>query len=309
MFLKRFLDFSALSAKWLVRLMRKGLLIFMLFWMVLSHTVGWAADLTSAILRTGFAVTSTTALAQSDAKTAHARLTELETDLTRERSTSARLTADLDRSSARAIQLNQSLVESQARLESRRGAFERANSELFASRREITQLRGQLATASGEVARLNRLHPQTVRLRGQEVPTRTAITSTLESVQARTIRVTKANVASIAGESFPFYGIAIVVAATTIEVAAACANMNDLYDLQVALDPESAVPSNRDEVCGLQVPTGEEVWDGIRNSPRAVWETSVQAVETASSGVTSFQIPEFSSAFDVTIAWFGSWID
>ena len=121
----------------------------------------------------------------------------------------------------------------------------------------------------------------------------------------RTTRSTLANVSSIPGESIPFYGIAIVVAATAYELKAACDNMTDLYDLQVALDPDTARSDDRSAVCALQVPTKQEVWLGIKKSPQIAWDTSITTLGSVTDSVKNIDTPEFGGMWQRFTNWIG----
>ena len=139
--------------------------------------------------------------------------------------------------------------------------------------------------------------------RGRSMTAREASKEVLESTMRRTSRSTVANVTSIPGESIPFYGIAIVLAATAYELKSACDNMNDLYDLQVAIDPNSARPEDRNAVCALQVPTKQEVWSSIKESPQTVWNASVDGLNSASNSVSNLEAPDFGGMWGRFTDW------
>lgn len=146
-----------------------------------------------------------------------------------------------------------------------------------------------------------------VEIDGQRLTVRHLASQTIDSVQNRTRRVAASNLGSMLGESIPFYGIAIVVAATTIELTASCQNMTELYELQVAVDPESAIPDDRDEVCGLQVPTVDELWTAIKASPGQAWAAATNAIEAAPGWLGSIPTPDFSGRWQAVISWFSGW--
>ena len=50
--------------------------------------------------------------------------------------------------------------------------------------------------------------------------------------------------------------------------------MRDMHTLEVAFNPKAANDPSVDEVCGLRVPTKEEVWEQIKASPGAAWEAT-----------------------------------
>tara|TARA_R110000796_G_scaffold14517_1_gene47423 strand:- start:5201 stop:5953 length:753 start_codon:yes stop_codon:yes gene_type:complete len=154
-----------------------------------------------------------------------------------------------------------------------------------------------------ENARIRRI--DAVTFRGRSTTIKEATQEVLDSTMTRTTRSTLANVSSIPGESIPFYGIAIVVAATAYELKAACDNMTDLYDLQVALDPDTARSDDRSAVCALQVPTKQEVWLGIKKSPQIAWDTSITTLGSVTDSVKNIDTPEFGGMWQRFTNWIG----
>lgn len=144
-----------------------------------------------------------------------------------------------------------------------------------------------------------------VTFRGRSTTVKEATQEVLDRTMTRTTRSTLANVSSIPGESIPFYGIAIVLAATAYELKAACDNMTDLYDLQVALDPETARSDDRNAVCALQIPTKQEVWTGIKQSTQTAWDTSIATLDSVTDSVKTIETPEFSGMWQRFTNWIG----
>ncbi len=137
---------------------------------------------------------------------------------------------------------------------------------------ENGKLKGQLATTRKETDVLRKKLDDTavVSYRGAKRPIREAVSDTSQRIARRTAIATSRNIATMPGESIPVYGIAVVVGATTWEVADACAMMSDMHALDVAFNPENAI-SDR-EVCGTRVPTAGEIWDGIKSAPGNIWQ-------------------------------------
>lgn len=144
-----------------------------------------------------------------------------------------------------------------------------------------------------------------VTFRGRSTTIKEATQEVLDRTMTRTTRSTLANVSSIPGESIPFYGIAIGLATTSYELKAACDNMTDLYDLQVALDPKTARSDDRSAVCALQVPTKQEVWAGIQQSPQSAWDTSIATLGSVTDSVKNIDAPEFGGMWQRFTDWIG----
>ncbi|OYX44991.1 MAG: hypothetical protein B7Z02_02850 [Rhodobacterales bacterium 32-67-9] len=109
----------------------------------------------------------------------------------------------------------------------------------------------------------------TVIYRGQKRAIKEAVNETSERIAERTARAAARNIAAMPGEAIPVYGIAVVVGATAWEVNDACQMMGEMYELDVAFNPDHAI-SDR-EVCGMRVPTAGELWDKMKSAPGEVW--------------------------------------
>lgn len=109
----------------------------------------------------------------------------------------------------------------------------------------------------------------TVVFRGQKRAIKEAVSETSERVAKRTARAAARNIATMPGEAIPVYGIAVIAGATAWELNDACQMMGDMYELDVAFNPGHAI-SDR-EVCGMRVPTADELWDGIKAAPGEIW--------------------------------------
>lgn len=186
----------------------------------------------------------------------------------------------------------------------------RSKAKTFDLNAQNTQLRADLdiekrrsANLVAENARIRQA--DAVTFRGRTTTTKEATRDVLDRTMTRTKRSALANVSSIPGESIPFYGIAIVVAATAYELKAACDNMTDLYDLQVALDPGMARSDDKIAVCALQIPTKEEVWIGVKKSPQAAWNTSIATLESVADSVNALNTPDFGGMWQRFSHWTG----
>lgn len=169
-----------------------------------------------------------------------------------------------------------------------------------------TDLDRERRRATKHVAENARLrNAAAVTYRGQTTTAKQAAQGVIDRTMTRTKRSILTNAASIPGESIPFFGIGIVLAATTYEFRTACANMTDLYELQVALDPNTARSEDRSAVCALQIPTKEEVWNSIKDSPKDVWEGSIVALENVADEVNKINTPDFGGTWHRFTTWIG----
>jgi len=113
-----------------------------------------------------------------------------------------------------------------------------------------------------------------VRYRGEMVSVRQAVTQTSSRARALAARIAARNLGSMAGESVPFWGVAVIVAATTWELTDTCTMMTDFYILEIALIGVDAVKP--EAVCGLQIPTVQQLRASVAESPAAVAASAKQ---------------------------------
>lgn len=129
----------------------------------------------------------------------------------------------------------------------------------------------------------------------------------LRRVQERVRRTTLANIAATGGEALPFFGVGIIAGATAYEVKSGCDTMNDLYELQREIDPSQANAEDRDRICGLQVPTSDELWASIKSAPGDAWDTAVQAAEGTADWAKSLERPDFGPAWRRIVNEVSNW--
>jgi copper chaperone CopZ len=157
-----------------------------------------------------------------------------------------------------------------------------ARGDLDGAQVRVQRLEGEIADRDRRVraleAEVESLKPRQVTYRGQKKLLGEAVEDTSERVARRTAVGATRNVAATFGEAIPVIGIGVVVAATAWELKDACDTMKDLHELGVALDPSKANSEEVSEVCGLKVPSKEEIWAKVKASPGEAWAKAKEAV-------------------------------
>jgi hypothetical protein len=204
--------------------------------------------------------------------------------------------------------------DSAQKLNAREVELEKTRAEAAATQRKIKNLEAKSAAQTRELQVLKTQNSelkreQYVDFKGKRIRLDDAVKTTSRSVQSRTKRVAAANVASAAGESIPFWGIAIIAGATTYELKGACDTMSDIYDLQIAIDPSQVSDEDKKYVCGLKVPTKEELWGVVKASPGVAWKSAVSVYEDGEKWVGDLEPPDFSGTWSTTVSWFGGWFE
>jgi Skp family chaperone for outer membrane proteins len=141
---------------------------------------------------------------------------------------------------------------------------------------ELTAKDRRIASLSDEVTSLKK--PKAVSYRGQKWQLNEAVEDTAERVAKRTARGATRNVASVFAESVPVVGIAAVVGVTAWELKDACDTMKDLRELELAFNPDTTLDPDVSEVCGLEVPSKEVVWQTVKASPGKAWAAAKEYV-------------------------------
>lgn len=128
-----------------------------------------------------------------------------------------------------------------------------------------------------------------VKWKGKKTSLKLAVKDMTGSVKAKTKKVAASNVSSMFGESIPYYGIAIIVASTAYELKTACDTMKEMDELMSQVDPESVDAADTIEVCGMKVPTKDEIIEMVKNSPEAAWDMAVNGYDGAVAMIPTWQ--------------------
>ena len=267
--------------------------LLMLAFTVASHTVSSLAMLTSS------AISALTGL-----QTIHS-LRDREIELERQSSRQTRAALDRQNGKIRSLELEaEDLRATNAAL------VDRNNQEVASRDRRISGLTVEADNLRSQNAALARRNAQQMvsfvtffrsqldqakLIDLQASQHRAAMRNRVNRMQSRVAKTASVNASSVWAESIPVYGVGIVVAATTFELASACDTMHDLYELEIQLDPTAAIPETHDEMCGWKVPTQDEIWQAIKSSPRQVWSTAVEGINGVGDWASDLDTPNFSA--------------
>lgn len=172
----------------------------------------------------------------------------------------------------------------------------KAETKLAVIETEADWQKKRAKTAETEVGKLRR--ETTVKVKGKPRLLREVVNETTERISKRTARIAATNLTAMAGESVPFWGIAVVVAATTVELSSACETMKDMEELRIALNPEAAPDSSASEVCGMQIPSRDDLSASVINAPGKVWEKAKRDLEYLGQRIPSWNAIKAQSTKD-----------
>jgi hypothetical protein len=190
-----------------------------------------------------------------------ARLATTEGKLTTARATNVDLTGELDTEKGKNAKMKAALdiaAKKSADLDIQLKGIKKENGDLL--RQNADQLQ---KIADLEKAKL-------VTYRGNKRLLQDAVSDTSRRISTRTATGASRNLAATFGEAWPVAGTAVIVTATTLELYDACVIMQDLHELDVAFNPNADFGAAKD-VCGLRVPTVDEIWEKLKSSPGEAW--------------------------------------
>ncbi|WP_154664685.1 hypothetical protein [Gemmobacter nectariphilus] len=121
--------------------------------------------------------------------------------------------------------------------------------------------------------------------RGARTSLSEAVHDTNGRIARRTATAATRNASSVVAEAIPYLGIAAMLAVTAYDLKDSCDTIKDLHALDVAIDPTKEFGEEETAVCGLSVPTMDEVWKQVKIGSKEAW---------VSAGEYLPSLPEFS---------------
>lgn len=141
---------------------------------------------------------------------------------------------------------------------------------------QLERMTAEKAAIEAEMLALKR--SKRIMFEGAEIALPEAVAKVTNRVKTRTAKLATADIGATFGQSIPWIGVAVVVAATGYDLKTSCDTMRDMHALEVAFNPDLANDPSVEEVCGLKVPTKEEIWNTVKASPGKAWDAAVQAL-------------------------------
>lgn len=198
---------------------------------------------------------------QVEARTAqNARLTD---DILANEAHIARLEEDIDVKHRKISSLTDEIEVRGARISD-------LSDELRLKDARIARLGDELAGKADDAVR----YSDSIIYRGSRRTLAEAVTDTNGRIAARTATAATRNASSVFAEAIPYLGIAAMLGVTAYDLKDSCDTIKDLHALDVAIDPSKEFGPEETEVCGLSVPTKDEVWLKVKSGSKDVWENA-----------------------------------
>ncbi|TXI05892.1 MAG: hypothetical protein E6Q73_01245 [Pseudorhodobacter sp.] len=136
---------------------------------------------------------------------------------------------------------------------------------LAAERKALRKVEGELAVRSAQVAGA----------KIAEDRVRKAVAATSRKVSARLATAAKREVTTAAGEAIPGWGVGVIVAATTLELADLCYTIVDMRELEAIYSPEIKASDDELTICAMKVPSKKELLEAAVSAPGKAWDAAV----------------------------------
>jgi hypothetical protein len=125
---------------------------------------------------------------------------------------------------------------------------------------------------------------------GKESTVGQVVEDTSGRMRRKAAASTARNVGTMPGKALPFFGTAVIVGVTALEVNGWCDTLKDLHALEVALDPSKKPSEEQTTVCALRIPSREELWTSVREAPGDAWTAAREYVPSLEN-VRSVDLP------------------
>lgn len=149
----------------------------------------------------------------------------------------------------------------------------------------VETVTGFRPVASRHAAQLASLRNELEFERGERIKLQSRLNSvssrvnhTADRVTKRTSRSVARDIASMPGEALPWAGMAVIAGVTVLEVNDLCATLEDMDELKRAVDPLAERDEEAFRVCSFEVPTREELWEAVKDSPSQAWQKAKESV-------------------------------
>ena len=170
--------------------------------------------------------------------------------------------------------------------------------DLSSERKANQTVRKQLSELEIQNTKLKK--QQLINFKGKKVTAADAVKSTADRISVRSTKTAAREIIAMPGKAIPFYGVAMIVGATTLELNDLCETVKDMAELKAAIDPKFVPRGEELSVCSMPVPPKEEVVAMIKNSPQKAWVSAKDAVPTLDE-LRGMEVPD--------IEWSKAWTD
>jgi hypothetical protein len=159
------------------------------------------------------------------------------------------------------------LRDAQINLTSERKLLKSANTEITIQKNTVKKLKAEAVDP----------FLKQVTYKGRKMVLKEAVAETSNTISKRAAKSAAREIASMPAESLPFWGTAVIVGVTTIELIDLCNTIKDMNALQRAFDPELTPTEDETTVCSMKTPSKEALWKTAKAAPGEAWAAAREA--------------------------------
>lgn len=166
------------------------------------------------------------------------------------------------------------------------------------SRSPTINRKKDVALATQDLSRRNQaLKRQTDNLKKTIDKKSVAIKKFSKRMVARSAMTTTRNLSSLSGQAVPILGVAVIAAVTAWNVHDSCETVKELNTLNAELALEPHVEKDNQKVCGVDIPSKEEILTEVQENWYAAYEEARITINQAADEIPDMpEIPELSWA-------------
>ena len=138
-------------------------------------------------------------------------------------------------------------------------------------RRENRQLVDRNRKLQNRMAKLQQANG---RLKGRAARLRTVTSSVVKRTATRSALAATRAVVTAPAKAIPYLGTAVVVGTAALEINDYCNTIRDMNEIQREITPSKTLFEDELQVCGMEVPTRDDVLNQIRTEPIRMWRRS-----------------------------------
>lgn len=209
------------------------------------------------------------------------RSSELFDQVEARKADNARLTDDILANEARIASLEDDIRGKELRIVDLTEKIDGSERRIASLSEDLVQRDTTIRSLTDDAAR----RADTIMYRGARTSLAEAVVDTNGRIARRTATAATRNASSVVAEAIPYLGIAAVLAVTTFDLKDSCDTIKDLHELDVAIDPSKEFGEEETTVCGLSVPTKDEVWHQVKTGSEEAWINAAKYLPS---------LPEFS---------------
>ncbi|WP_353471843.1 hypothetical protein PVT71_11070 [Salipiger sp. H15] len=131
------------------------------------------------------------------------------------------------------------------------------------------------------------LEQSTVALRAERAAAAKAVGEASARISRRAVATASRETAAMFGEAIPYFGAAVIVGSTALELNDLCETLKDMDAIRRAVALDVAESAATATVCAVEVPTREALWTQVKVAPGEAWGMAGAVLD----GIPEIELP------------------